>query len=69
MKITFNLNLLNNFMQQNNLSKKQFCKLCNISTYKLNKIFSHKTNIRLTNMLKLRDYTKIPLKELVIIKK
>ena len=53
MKQTFNTELIKNYMRENNLSKKSFCKVCNISPLTLNKILNQKTNIRILAIFKI----------------
>lgn len=53
MNQTFNTKLIKNYMRENNLSKKSFCKVCNISPLTLDKILNQKTNIRILAIFKI----------------
>ena len=41
----FNLNIINDYMRKNNLSKAKFAKLCNISPVMLRRFMAHDTSI------------------------
>ena len=48
MKEIYNLEIIKNYIKENNLSKSKFCKLSRISLKTLHKIFNQQTNLRAT---------------------
>ena len=44
-KLFYNTQYIDYYMQENNISKEEFCKLCNISEDILNNIYNHKSMI------------------------
>lgn len=42
MENTINIKLIEQYLQNNNISKKKFCKLCNISYYTLRQVLTGK---------------------------
>ena len=65
MKKLIKTELIMNYIKNNNLTKKEFCKQCNISIYILNKILNYKTNIRITAFIKIAELLKIHMYELL----
>ena len=52
-KVTkFNIWMIYDFLEKNKLNKTQFCKLCKISVYVLNKILHNKNNIYMSSLFK-----------------
>ena len=47
-----NIELINNYLIENNLSKSMFCKRCGISYITFQKIMSGKTNFRITALIR-----------------
>ncbi|MBQ8374121.1 MAG: helix-turn-helix transcriptional regulator [Clostridia bacterium] len=64
MKYSINLQLINDFMQKQNLSKTKFCKLCKISPITFNKIVSGNTRFYITALWKIARVMKIRIHEL-----
>ncbi len=64
--IYVNTNLLIEFIEKNNLTKQKLAENCKVSLFVLNKLFSGKTNIRLSNIYKIALYTKIKIDDLII---
>ena len=60
MKDTIKTELIENFLQENDLSKRQFCKLCNIHYSTLQKILSNDFNFAITALFKISRVIKIP---------
>lgn len=58
--------LINNYINENNLSKTAFCKLCKISLTTLNNILANKGNIRILAIFKISRAMKIKISELLI---
>ena len=56
---TWNIDLINNYIRSNNLSKTQFCKKCGISTYILKKIYSCNMHIGIKIWLKIADFLEV----------
>ena len=53
MKDTINIELIENYIKDKRLTKKQFCSLCNISYGTLNKLIKGQTNIRIRAIIKI----------------
>ena len=53
MKNLIKTEIIENYMQKNNISKARFCKLCNISVSTLNKILCNNTNIELIALFRI----------------
>lgn len=53
MEIEFKKEFFENYMRENNLSVKEFCKLCKIDVRVYNKIMNNKTNIRIKSLVKI----------------
>ena len=57
-----NIELITNYLKENNLSKTKFCKVCNVSIKTLNKILSGNLNFiihllfRIVNVLNIEFY-------------
>lgn len=61
MKYKIRINLIKFFMRENNLSKKDFCKLCNISIRTLNKLFENDHNFGIQNLVNISDIIHVPM--------
>lgn len=48
----FNTELINNYLDENKLSKTDFCKQCRISIITLNKILTNNNNIGMISLFK-----------------
>ena len=59
MKNTIKTELIENFINDNNLSKSKFCKMCKISQSTLNKIMINSENFRLIALFKIARVLKI----------
>lgn len=59
MKNTIKTELIYNFIKQNNLSKRQFSKLCKISPNTLNKIMSNCKNFNIVSLFKIARILKV----------
>ena len=64
MELIFDLELITNFMKENNLTKTQFCKLCGFSIPTLKKVFRNDLSLRLPVVFKLSRAMGIEPKEL-----
>ncbi len=51
----FNTQLILNFLEKHNMSKKKFCELCGINTYNLECMFKQKQNISPVPVFKVID--------------
>ncbi|MGN1200699.1 MAG: helix-turn-helix domain-containing protein [Candidatus Caccovivens sp.] len=61
----FNKEILENFMKEHNLTKKQFAKFCEISVTTLNKLLSENVgNLRMDTMHNLLKHLKVSAKDL-----
>ena len=60
----YKIELITNYMKENNLSKTAFCKQCKISYGVLNKILKDKSNIRLNVFFKIAKVLNIKVYEL-----
>ena len=59
MKNTIKVELIENFIKDNNLSKSKFCKMCKISQSTLNKIITNNENFRIIALFKIARVLKI----------
>lgn len=66
MHYKINKNLILNYINQHNLSKKQFCKNSNVSLPVLNKILNSNGNFRIIALFKISKVLKIPMYKLFI---
>ncbi len=48
----FNIQIMKQFMKENNLTVKEFCKLCGVSYSIYKKILNHQLNMRSSNCIK-----------------
>lgn len=64
MKLNYNTTLILNFIKNNNLTKKEFCKLCKLSKTSFYNILSNR-NVSTLSMLKVAIFMKVKLKDLV----
>ena len=69
MKNTINIELIEKYIKDKRLTKKQFCSLCNISYGTLNKLIKGQTNIRIRAILKIAKTIGTKLSCLIITKK
>ena len=53
MKDLIKTEVIEQFLNENNLSKAKFCKMCNISATTLNKILSNNTNFNLIALFRI----------------
>ena len=60
-----NTKLIDNFLKENNLSKTQFCKLCNISLQTLKNVYLSNNKISVKPIVKLALTMKVRLKDLI----
>ena len=56
---TWNIELIDNYIKSNNLSKTQFCKLCGISTYILKKLYLGDMHIGVEAWLNITNFLNI----------
>ena len=63
MKNNFNTEIIEEY-NKNNLRKKQFCKLCKIDCYVLDKILDGKVNIKINYLFKIAEKINIEIYEL-----
>lgn len=59
MKDIIKTEIIENFIQENNISKTQFCKLCKINLKTLNKILSNNTDFGVIALFKIAKVMKI----------
>ena len=59
MKNTIKIELIENFIKENNLSNSKFCKICKISQSTLNKIMTNSENLRIVALFKIARVLKI----------
>lgn len=59
MKNTIKVELIENFIKDNNLSKTKFCEMCKISQSTLNKIMTNSKNFRIIALFKIARVLKI----------
>ena len=65
MKIRIKIELILNFMKEQGLNKKQFCKLCGIGMDTLNKLLSNNVKIRLISAYKIAKTLSIRMQDLI----
>lgn len=53
MKNEINVEVINNYIKENKLTKNKFCKTCKISLSTLNKILNNKENFRIIALFKI----------------
>lgn len=61
MKSKIRINLIKFYMWENNLSKEEFCELCNISVKTLDKIFKHDYSIKVESIENISKVINVPL--------
>ena len=66
MKVEFNIKLIEDYIKNNKLSKKEFCKLCGIGKPILRKILKNQQNLRLSALFKIARALNINVHELFI---
>ena len=59
MKNKIKVELIENFIKDNNLSKTKFCEMCKISQSTLNKIMTNSENFRIIALFKIARVLKI----------
>ncbi|MBQ7307266.1 MAG: helix-turn-helix transcriptional regulator [Clostridia bacterium] len=59
MKNTINIEIIENFMFENKISKTEFCKMCEISLSTLNKIMNNDDNFETIALFKIAKVIKI----------
>ena len=59
MKNTIKVELIENFIKDNNLSKTKFCEMCKISQSTLNKIMTNSENFKIIALFKIARVLKI----------
>ena len=64
MKNTIKTELIENFIKDNNLSKRKFCEMCKISQSTLNKIMTNSENFRIIALFKIARVLKIQVFEM-----
>ena len=64
MKNTIKTELIENFINDNNLSKSKFCKMCKISQSTLNKIMTNSENFKIIALFKIARVLKIQVFEM-----
>lgn len=64
MKNTIKVELIENFIKDNNLSKSKFCEMCKISQSTLNKIITNNENFRIIALFKIARVLKIQVFEM-----
>lgn len=66
MRENFNTNAIIKYIKENKLSKVAFCRKCNISLYKLNKLLNNNFNIRISAFINIYNNTNIKISDLFI---
>ena len=66
MEAKINTKLIDDYIKDNNLSKKEFCKLCGISQQILRKILRNQQNFYMTALFKVARTFKLHIHELFI---
>lgn len=64
MKNNFNTKIIEEYLLNNNMSKKQFCKLCKINSCVLDKIADGNYNIKIDTLFKIINILNIEIHEL-----
>lgn len=64
MKNKIKVELIENFIKDNNLSKTKFCEMCKISQSTLNKIMTNSKNFRIIALFKIARVLKIQVFEM-----
>ena len=65
MKNVFNFDLVEDFMEKNALTKKQFCLKCNVSQATFSKMEEGDWDIKIGDIFKLIDFINVPLKNFI----
>ena len=60
--------LIENYIKENNLTKSKLCKLCDISTKKLNLLLKNKVKIKIETLVKISKLTKISIDDFLGLK-
>ena len=63
MKKVYNVDLINNFLWENKLTKKEFCKMCKISSSSLSKILNNELNIGIIVLFKIARVMNLEIKD------
>ena len=66
MEARINTKLIEDYIKDNNLSKKEFCKICGISQQILRKILRNQQNFYITALFKVARTLKLHIHELFI---
>ena len=64
MKKIFNTEIIERYLKENDISKKEFCLACKIPLSTLNKIFKHNTDFDIVHLFRLAFYLNIEVKDL-----
>ena len=64
MKNTIKVELIENFIKDNSLSKSKFCEMCKISQSTLNKMMTNSENFRIIALFKIAKVLKIQVFEM-----
>ena len=60
----YDISVIKSYMKVNKLTKDAFCKCCGISKNVLDKIFKNKTDILVSDLIKISNELKIPIASL-----
>lgn len=64
-RLMININIILNYINEHNLSKKEFAKLCNISRTTLYKLLNNDANITLCTIIRIAKATNISISSFV----
>ncbi|MBO5223504.1 MAG: helix-turn-helix transcriptional regulator [Clostridia bacterium] len=64
MKYNIKIEVIENFMMENKISKTKFCKLCKISIRTLNKIMTNNDNFRIIALFKIAKVIKVQVNQM-----
>ncbi len=65
-KTVINIKLIENYIKEHKLSKKQFAQMCNISTWVLRKVLKNNTNFRIVYLFRIARVLNIKIKDIFI---
>ena len=64
-KVTINTQIIDKFIKENSLTKKEFCKMCDISLSTLYNIYDGKCNLRINKVFNIAVVTNVRMKDLI----
>jgi len=64
-KVTINTHIIDKFIKEHSLTKKEFCKMCDISLSTRYNIYDGKCNLRINKVFNIAVVTNVRMKDLI----